>query len=67
MTTLTRQRVGDVFLHDRPLTPADNIQVPQADQAEKGQNENNRNPSREAKHQQDLLKDYISNLGALAG
>ena len=29
--------------------------------------ENLRNPSREAKHQQDLLKDYFNHLGALAG
>ena len=25
------------------------------------------NPSREAKHQRDLLKDYFNNVGALAG
>ena len=30
-------------------------------------NENYRNPSREAKHQQELLKDYVNNVGALAG
>ena len=36
---------------DRPLTPADNIQPPQADQAAHGPHENFRNPSREAKHQ----------------
>ena len=52
---------------DRPPTPADDIQPPQADQADHGQNENFRNPLREAKHQQDLLKDYFNNLGALAG
>ena len=52
---------------DRPPTPADNIQPPQADQAEQGQNGNFRNPSREAKHQCNLLKDYFNNLGALAG
>ena len=52
---------------DRPPTPAADIQPPQADQVEQGQNENFRNPSREAKHQQDLLKDYFNNLGALAG
>ena len=34
---------------DRPFTPADNIQPPQADQEEKGQNENFRNQLREAK------------------
>ena len=32
-------------------TPAENIQTQQADQVEQGQNENFRNPSREAKHQ----------------
>ena len=36
---------------DRPTTPADDIQPPQADQGEQGPNENFRNPSREAKHQ----------------
>ena len=51
---------------DRPPTLADDIQPPQADQAEQGQNDNFRNSSREAKHR-DLLKDYFSNLGALAG
>ena len=30
-------------------------------------NENNGNPSREAKHQQELLKDYFSHVRALAG
>ena len=35
----------------RPPTPADNIQQPQADKAEQGQNENFRNPPRKAKHQ----------------
>ena len=34
---------------DRPPTPADDIQPPKADQTEQGQNENFRNPSREAK------------------
>ena len=51
---------------ERPHTPADNIQPPQNDQGEQGQNENFRSPSREAKHR-DLLKDYFSRLGALAG
>ena len=36
---------------DRPPTPADDIQPPQADQGEQGQNRNFTNPSREAKHQ----------------
>ena len=30
-------------------------------------NENYRNPSREAKDQQELLKDYFNHVGALAG
>ena len=51
---------------DRLPTPADDIQLPQADQAEQGQTESFRNPSREAKHR-DLLKDYFNNLGTLAG
>ena len=40
---------------DRPLTPANDIQPPQEDQGEQGHNRNFRNPSREAKHQRDLL------------
>ena len=51
---------------DRPPTPADDIQPPQADQEEQRHHENLRNPSREAKHQQDLLKDYFNHVGALA-
>ena len=49
---------------DRPPTPADDIQPPQGDQRH---HENLRNPSREAKHQRDLLKDYFNHVGALAG
>ena len=52
---------------DRPPTPANDIQPPQVDQGEQGHNRNFRNPSREAKHQQDLLKDYFNHVGALAG
>ena len=51
---------------DRPPTPADDIQAPQADQGEQGHNCNFRNPSREGKHQRDLLKDYFLHVGALA-
>ena len=43
--------VRDIVLTDGLPTPADNIQPPQADQVEQGQNENFRNPSWEAKHQ----------------
>ena len=52
---------------DRPPTPADDIQPPQGDQGEQRHHENLRNPSREAKHQRDLLKDYFNHMGALAG
>ena len=48
-------------------TPANDIQPPQADQGEQRHNRNFRNPSREAKHQRDLLKDYFNHVGALAG
>ena len=49
---------------DRPPTPADDIHPPQG---EHRHHENLRNPSREAKHQPDLLKDYFNHVGALAG
>ena len=52
---------------DRPLTSAANIQPPQADQGEQGHHENLRNPSREAKHQRDLLKNCFNRMEALAG
>ena len=52
---------------DRPPTPADDIEPPQADQREQGPNKNFRNLSREAKHQQDLLKDYFNHAGGLVG
>ena len=52
---------------DRPPTPADDIQPPQGDQGEQRHHENFRNPSREAKHQRDLLKEYFNHVGALAG
>ena len=52
---------------DRPPTPADDIQLPQGEQGEQRHHENLRNPSREAKHQRHLLKDYFNHVGALAG
>ena len=52
---------------ERPPTPADDIQPPQNDQGEQGQDENVRNPSRESKRQRNLLKHYFNNRGALAG
>ena len=50
---------------DRPPTSADNIVAPQAHQREQGHHENLRNPLREAKHQQDRLKDRL--LQSLGG
>ena len=52
---------------ERPPTPEDDIQPPQNEQGEQGQDEYVRNPSSEAKRQRNLLKDYFNNLGALAG
>ena len=61
---MLRRHQGGV---ERPPTPPDDIQPPQSDQGEQGQNAKFKNASREAKHQRDLLKDYFNNLGALAG
>ena len=44
---------------ERAPSPANNIVAPQADQGEQGQPENYRNPLREAKHQQELLKTIL--------
>ena len=52
---------------DRPPTPADNIQPPQGNQGEQRYHENFRNPSREAKHPRDLLKDYFNHVGRWLG
>ena len=52
---------------DIPPNPADNKLAPQTDQGEQAHHENLRNPSREAKHQRDLLKDYFNHKGVLAG
>ena len=52
---------------DRPPTPRDDIVAPRADREEQGHHENLTNPSREAKHQRDLLKDYFNHVGVLAG
>ena len=48
---------------DRPPTPVNKIQPPQANQVEQRHHENFRNPSREAKHQRDLLKDCFNHMG----
>ena len=49
---------------DRSPTPADDIQPPQGEQRHQG---NFGNPSREAKHQRDLLKDYFNHVGRWLG
>ena len=65
---VSRFRVPLMTMEQRPApTPADDIQPPQADLVDNRPDENFRNPSREAKHQRELLKDYFNNLGALAG
>ena len=50
---------------EKPPTPADDIQPPENDQVEQGQDV--RNLSGKAKRQRNLLTDYFNNLGALAG
>ena len=50
---------------DRPPVPADDLLG--AGQADNGGNNRGRNPSRLAKRQRDLLKDYFNNLGAIDG
>ena len=52
---------------ERPATPADDIQPPQTDQGEQGHHDNLRNPSREAKHQQDLLLQSRGGAGWAGG
>ena len=48
-------------------TPAHDVSALQKEQVVYVPNDNYRNPSRLAKHQQDLLKDYLDHIGALAG
>ena len=52
---------------DREPTPSDDIAALQSEQVVYVPEDNYRNPSTEAKHQRDLLKDYFNPLGALAG
>ena len=52
---------------DRAPTPANYQSALQNEQAVYVPNENYRNPLREAKHQQELLKDYFDHVVALAG
>ena len=51
---------------DRASTPTIDIAALQNEQMEYVPDDNYRNPSRETKYQQDLLKDYFNHLGALA-
>ena len=48
-------------------TPANHITALQNEQVVNVPHDNYRNPLREAKHKQDLLKDYFNHLAALAG
>ena len=50
---------------DRPPTSADDKIPPQADNVANRPDKNFRNSSREAKHQQDLLKNHLNNLVVL--
>ena len=52
---------------DRAPNQANDVAALQNEQAVHVPNENYRNPLREAKHQQELLKDYFNHMGALAG
>ena len=52
---------------DRALTQADDIAAIQNEQVVYVPDDNYGNPSREVKHQRDLMKDYFNHLGALAG
>ena len=51
---------------NRAPTPANDVAVLQNEQVVFVPNDYCRNPLREAKHQQELLKDYFSHVGALA-
>ena len=52
---------------DRVPSPANAAAALHNEQAVYVPNENYRNPLREAKHQRELLIDYFSHIGALAG
>ena len=51
----------------RAPTPANDVDALQNEQVVYVPNDNYRNPTRETKHQQELLKDYFSHLEAFAG
>ena len=48
-------------------TKANNVAALQNEQMVFVPDDNYRDPSKEAKHQQDLLKDYFNHLGAFSG
>ena len=52
---------------DRVLTTANDVVALQNEQVVYMPNDNYRNPSLEATHQRDLLKDYFNHVEALAG
>ena len=52
---------------DRTPNPEDDIAARANEAVVYVPDESHRNPLREAKHQQDLLKDYFNHIGALAG
>ena len=52
---------------DKAPTPSNDVAAQQNEQAVDVPNKNYRNPSREAKNQQKLLKDYFNHMGVLAG
>ena len=52
---------------DRIPTPANDVAALQNKQMVYVPNEHYRNPSREAKHQQELLKDNFNHMGTLTG
>ena len=53
--------------NDVAPTPGNDVAAQQNKQVVYVPNENYRNPSRKAKQQQELLKDYFNDMGALAG
>ena len=52
---------------ERATSPANDVAALQNEQVVYVPDDNYRNPSREAKYQWDLLKDYFNHMGALAG
>ena len=52
---------------DRAPTPANDVAALRNEQVVYVPDDNYWNPSRKARHQRDLMKDYFNHLGALAG